>query len=234
MENRPLSKADNNNHAGATSTFPPSQRLGIKICGVTRPDQAEAIIAAGADALGINLWEGSRRFVPLDTARSWLGSLRGRTFRVAVVVNASDEFLDEVVASDLFDALQLHGDEAPEVVAGLMGRGVCVIKALQVRDRESLDAIAAYPTRMLLLDAFNPGLHGGAGRAFPWDLAVEAKRRHPDRHIILAGGLTDRNVRSAVRQVRPAAVDVASGVESAPGIKDMTLVRRFIDEARAA
>lgn len=233
MENRSLSKAADSN-SEVTSIFPPSQGLGIKICGVTRPDQAEAIIAAGADALGINLWKGSKRFVPLDRARDWLAALRGRASLVAVVVNASHEFLDEVIACGVFDALQLHGDESPEVVAGLMERGVRVIKALQIRDRESLNSIAAYPTGILLLDAFNPGLYGGAGHAFPWELAVEAKCRHPEKRIILAGGLTDRNVRTAVEQVRPAAVDVASGVESAPGVKDMALVRRFIEEARAA
>lgn len=214
--------------------FPPSNRLGIKICGIMRPDQATEIIEAGADAIGINLWEKSKRFVPLETASQWLLPLRGRACLVAVVVNASPMLLSQVVESRLFDAVQLHGDEGPDGVADLMQRGMTVIKALQVRDRGSLSAIADYPTATILLDAFNPGLYGGAGQAFPWKLAVEAKQAFPDKRIILAGGLTADNVRSAVTETRPAAVDVASGVESAPGIKDMELVRRFIAEARAA
>ena len=205
---------------------------GVKICGITRGDQALAIATAGADALGINLWEKSKRHVPLKLASAWLPGLRDQTFLVAVVVNPSAALLDEIVESHLFHAIQLHGDETPGDVAALMDRGVEVIKALQVRDRKSLAAIAGFPTPNILLDSYNPGLYGGAGESFPWELALEARELYPDKRIILAGGLTPGNVRKAVGQTHPFAVDVASGVESAPGIKDLDLVRQFIEEAK--
>ena len=207
-------------------------RPGIKICGVTRADQAAEIAHAGADALGINLWEKSKRFVPFAKAASWLPGLRDSVFLVAVVVNPSASLLDEILASNLFHAIQLHGDETPRDVAALMERGVEVIKALQVRNRQSLSSIAGFSTPNILLDSYTPGLYGGAGGSFPWELALTAKELFPDKRIILAGGLTPDNVRGAVDQTNPFAVDVARGVESAPGIKDMNLVRRFIEEAR--
>lgn len=205
---------------------------GVKICGITRADQAVEIIHAGADALGINQWEKSKRYIPFSNAAEWLPDLRDQTILVAVMVNPSAALLDEIVGSNLFHAIQLHGDETPQDVARLMDRGVEVLKALQVRSRESLSAIADFPTPNILLDSYNPGLYGGAGESFPWELALEAKELYPDKQIILAGGLTPDNIRSAIEQTHPFAVDVASGVESAPGIKDLALVRRFIEEAR--
>ncbi len=212
--------------------FPITHPPGVKICGVTRADQAVEIIHAGADALGINLWEKSKRHVPLATAMNWLPALRDDTFLVAVVVNPSPALLDEIVASHLFHAIQLHGDETPHDVAALMDRGVEVIKALQIRSRESLAAVAAFPTANILLDSYNPGVFGGAGHSFPWEFALEAAEMYPDKRILLAGGLTPDNIHAAVEQTRPFAVDVASGVESAPGLKDLALVRRFIEESR--
>ena len=212
--------------------FHATEEPGVKICGITRADQAVEIAHAGADALGINLWEKSKRYVPFVKAAAWLPALRDQTFLVAVVVNPSAALLDEIVSSNLFHAIQLHGDETPEDVAALLERGVEVIKALQVRDRASLSAIAEFPTPNILLDSYNPGLYGGGGESFPWELAVTAKELYPDKRIILAGGLTPDNVRSAIEQTHPFAVDVASGVESAPGIKDMALVRRLIEAAR--
>lgn len=212
--------------------FGSTHQPAVKICGITRGDQAAETVRAGADALGINLWEKSKRFVPLAKAAGWLPALRDETTLVAVTVNASPALLDELIASHLFHAIQLHGDETPRDVAALMERGVEVIKALQVRDRQSLAAIATFPTPTILLDSYNPGLYGGAGESFPWELAAEARDLYPDKHIILAGGLTPDNIHTAVEQTQPTAVDVASGVESAPGVKDMTLVRRFIEGAR--
>lgn len=207
---------------------------GVKICGITRADQAAEIVDAGADALGINLWPKSKRYIPLDEAAIWLPALRDQIVLVAVVVNPSADQLDAILESHLFHAIQLHGDETPADVAALMERDVVVIKALQVRSRESLAAVAAFPTPNILLDSYNPGLYGGAGESFPWELALEAREHYPDKRIILAGGLTPENVRRAVEQTHPFAVDVASGVETAPGFKDLALVRRFIEEARLA
>lgn len=214
--------------------FPPAGRLGVKICGITLPEQAEAIAAAGADALGLNFWPKSKRYLPLEQALSWLPRLRGSANFVAVVVNPDPGLLEDLIASKLFHSIQLHGDEPPAVVAGLMERGVRVIKALQVSDAASLDAIAAYPCADILLDASNPGSYGGGGVPFPWHLAVLARQRFPEKRFILSGGLAPGSVAQAIAEARPAAVDVASGVESAPGVKDIAQVRAFIQNARAA
>ena len=119
-------------------------------------------------------------------------------------------------------------------VAALRERGALVIKALQIRDRESLSQIGSFPCETILLDAYNPGLYGGTGETFPWELAVIAQDMFPEKRILLSGGLTPQNVRQAIEEAHPAAVDVASGVESAPGIKDLALVREFIEQARLA
>jgi len=119
-------------------------------------------------------------------------------------------------------------------VARLMDLGLPVIKALQVRGTESLQYIRTFPCETILLDAYCPGLYGGEGKTFPWELAIKAQETFPVKRFILAGGLTPDNVGQAVGQVRPVGVDVASGVESAPGVKDLDLVRRFITEAKNA
>jgi len=205
----------------------------IKICGITQEQQAHDIIALGADALGINFWHKSKRYIPVGNA-AWLQDLHGLTTLVAVLVNADKITLEALLNQRLVHILQLHGDESPEQVANLQARGVQVIKALAIRDRDSVARIGDYPCETILLDAYNPGLYGGTGETFPWDLAVLAREQFPDKRIILSGGLTPANVRHAIEETYPAAVDVASGVESAPGIKDLTLVKEFIEQVRAA
>lgn len=213
--------------------FPSLDRLGIKICGITQSDQMEPIVTAGADAIGINLWPQSKRHLPLATASSWLPAWHERVFLVAVVVNPSPSLLETILASGFFHAIQLHGDESPAEVAALMARGARVIKALQVHDEASLDAIGTFPCTDILLDASNPGTYGGGGVAFPWHLAALARARFPEKHFLLSGGLNPENVAQAIAEAAPAAVDVASGVESAPGLKDLDKVRAFIAQARA-
>jgi phosphoribosylanthranilate isomerase len=151
-----------------------------------------------------------------------------------VLVNADAATLDAILDQHLVHILQLHGDETPADVAALSQRGALVIKALQIRDRESLSQIGSFPCETILLDAYNPGLYGGTGETFPWELAVIAQDMFPEKRILLSGGLTPQNVRQAIEEAHPAAVDVASGVESAPGIKDLALVREFIEQVRLA
>lgn len=212
--------------------FPDPSRLNIKICGITQPAQAAVLFALGADAVGINLWPKSKRHMPLETAVDSLQKVASKNALVAVLVNPDDTLLEATISSGLFQALQLHGDETPAQVGALMERGVNVIKALQVRDAASLAQIGEYPCTAILLDAYNPGTYGGGGHAFPWELAVRAREMFPQKHILLSGGLTPDNVRQAVQQTHPMAVDVASGVESLPGSKDLMLVAKFIAEAR--
>jgi phosphoribosylanthranilate isomerase len=213
--------------------FPDPHRHSVKICGITHPGQAAEIFALGADAVGINLWPQSKRHMPLSAATESLQDIAAKHALVAVLVNPDDALLDAAISSHLFQALQLHGDETPQAVERLMKRGVNVIKALQVRDAASLAQIGEFPCEAILLDAYNPGTYGGGGHAFPWELAVRAKEMFPSKKILLSGGLNADNVRTAVQQTQPVAVDVASGVESQPGVKDLAQVARFIAEARA-
>lgn len=212
--------------------FPEPHHLGVKICGITREEQAREIIALGADALGINFWPKSKRYLPVSDAAEWLPRVKPATTLVAVLVNPDGALLDHLLSHSLVHILQLHGDESPILVDNLMDKGVAVIKALQVRDRESLRQIGDFSCQTVLLDAYNPGVYGGSGHSFPWELAVIAQDMYPDKQFILSGGLTPANVQHAIQQTHPAAVDVASGVEVSPGIKDVDLVRQFIKEAR--
>jgi phosphoribosylanthranilate isomerase len=207
-------------------------RVAVKICGITRADEARAIVDAGADALGINFWPRSKRFIALEEAGPWLRELTGTVPRVAVTVNAGDDELRRLHGSGVIDWIQLHGDETPDRVRSLTQQGLPVFKALGVRDRSSLESAAAYGSPTLLLDAYAPNEYGGSGETMDWALGAAAVQQWPDRQIVLAGGLTPENVSDAIRQVRPAEVEVASGVEVSPGRKNLELVRAFIEAAR--
>ena len=211
--------------------FPAPDRFNVKICGLTRADQALAIAQMGPAALGLNFWPQSKRYIAPASAAEWAPALRSLTTLVAVLVNPSPALPIELIERQIVDVFQLHGDESPDDCERLMSLNLPVIKALQVRDRASLAQIADYPCETILLDAYNPGLYGGEGKSFPWELAAEAQQRFPEKRFLLAGGLTPDNVAEAISQVHPCGVDVASGVESAPGIKDLDMVRRFIAAA---
>ncbi len=215
------------------SLFPPNLgRVAVKICGIRTGAQAEAIIEAGADALGINFWPKSKRFIELDEALPWLNEIAGTVPRVAVTVNATDDELHRLHESGGLDWLQLHGDESPDRVESLIQQGLPVFRAMGVKDSAMLESAATYPGTNLLLDAYAPIEYGGSGETMDWTLGAKAVQQWPERQIILAGGLVPGNVAAAVKQVRPAAVDVASGVESEPGVKDLGLVKAFIEAAR--
>lgn len=206
-------------------------RSAVKICGIITGDQAAAIIDLGADALGINFWPKSKRYIALDEAAPWLRELAGTVPRVAVTVNASDDELRTIHDSGVIDFIQLHGDETPDRVGELTQQGLPVFRAMGVKDRAMLESATAYESPTLLLDAYAPTEYGGSGETMDWSLGAEAVAKWPHRQIILAGGLKPENVAAAVRQVRPAGVDVASGVEVSPGMKDLNLVRAFIEAA---
>ena len=206
-------------------------RRAVKICGITTGAQASAIVEAGADALGINFWPKSKRYVALEAALPWLLDLAGTVPRVAVTVNATDDELIAIYESGGIDFIQLHGDETADRVRSLTKQGLPVFKAMGVKDRATLETAADYESITLLLDAYAPTEYGGSGETMDWSLGAEAVEKWPDRQIILAGGLKPGNVTEAIRQVRPAGVDVASGVESSPGVKDLELVRAFIEAA---
>lgn len=211
--------------------FPQANKVYTKICGVQSLDQAEAIIDLGVDALGFNFYPKSKRYLDPEEA-DWLSKLSGKTVRIGVFVNANVELICTLLDHDQLDWAQLHGDESPQFVRNLQDEGWPVFKALGVKDASSLDQAAEY-SGPLLLDAYAPTEYGGSGETMDWRLGAEAVERFPEREIILAGGLNPDNVASAIKQVRPLAVDVASGVEGdTPGEKDIDLCRQFINTAR--
>lgn len=210
---------------------------GPKICGITVPEDALACIEAGAAALGFNFYPPSPRAIPSDSDLAWIKKLK-TDYRdmalVAVVVNPDEELLGRLRSAGCFDAVQFHGDESPEACEAAGAGFPRWIKALRIRTRQDLESAASYETPWLLLDAAVPGTYGGSGETIDWDLGAGFVAEHPDKRVILAGGLTPDNVGDAVRRVAPHAVDVASGVESAPGRKDPGKVRDFIAAAMLA
>jgi phosphoribosylanthranilate isomerase len=198
----------------------------VKICGITRVEDAEAAAAAGADWIGLNFWPRSRRHVRRELARAIVAALPGDVRKVGVFVNQPRPHVLELALELGLDLVQLHGDETP-ADAHALGRPV--LRAVRVSGAADLVGLDAWPGEHILLDAAQVG-YGGGGQAFDWallrDLPATGKR------IILAGGLEPDNVAEAVRRVRPAGVDVASGVERAPGVKDHDKLRRFIDNAK--
>jgi phosphoribosylanthranilate isomerase len=209
----------------------------VKICGITRAADAQHAAQAGADAIGLNFWPGSKRFVTVKQARSIVRGLPPLVWVVGVFVNAPREEIEATVRAVGLHAVQLHGDES---VRDTRGYAVPVFKALHLapsarRPVEGADFKARHLaprvrfTVPLVLDAQQPG-YGGGGVRFDWKRARRLAATHP---VLLAGGLTPRNVREAIAAVRPWGVDVASGVESSPGLKDKSLVTRFIRNARS-
>ncbi len=199
----------------------------MKICGITRLEDALAAVRLGADALGFNLWPRSKRYVAPDRARAIVRRLPAFVTAVGVFVDPTrDEVLRALDQSGVGVA-QLHGDEPPALCASLP---VPVLKAIRLAGSQALAQLAAYEVQAFLLDAPSAG-YGGSGTTCDWSLAAEVARELP---VVLAGGLGPDNVAEAVRTVRPWAVDVASGVESAPGVKDEERMRRFIERAKEA
>jgi phosphoribosylanthranilate isomerase len=200
----------------------------IKICGITDPEGAALAADAGAAALGFNFVPGTPRCVAPEIAGAIIAGLPPFVTAVGVFLDQSLETVLRAAALAGVGAVQLHGTEGPDYVRRIPLK---VIKAIAMTDRADLAAMMAYPAHAFLLDSHRAGQAGGTGRTFDWELAVEAQRHG---RIILAGGLTPENVAEAVQRVRPFAVDVASGVESRPGVKDPGKVRDFIAAVRRA
>ena len=200
----------------------------VKICGITRLQDLHAACAAGADALGFVFYEKSPRHVSLEAAADLVRALPPFVQSVGLFVNAEPAFIERVLQAVPLDLLQFHGDETP-VDCVRFGRPF--IKAVRVnRDTDLLKCAADFDAaRGLLLDAYVPGVPGGTGESFDWKLIPE----NLPKPVVLSGGLTPANVAVAVRQVRPWAVDVSSGVEAAKGIKDPHHVAQFIAKAKA-
>jgi phosphoribosylanthranilate isomerase len=202
----------------------------IKHCGITRLEDAHLAAGAGAWALGMIFWTGSPRRCALDEAQLIGAALRRTVHLTGVFVNARMDEIDVAVQAAGLDFIQLHGDEGPVFCSEVARRtGAKVIKAVRVRSRATLQAAAAFHTDFLLLDAHVEGVPGGTGQTIDWDLVRGANLSAP---VILSGGLNADNVSEAIAAADPFAVDVASGTEAAPGVKDPVKLHAFQQAVR--
>ena len=205
----------------------------VKVCGITSLADAEKALELGADMLGFNFYPPSPRFLTLQKAREITQRLPAHSFNVAVFVNEPRENVSDVIASGRVEqgragyfAAQFHGEES---AAYCSGWNLKIIKAFRLKERSSLTTLSEFPADFYLLDSWSSG-YGGSGAAFPWEWAdgLEASR------LILSGGLCVENVAAAIKRVHPYAIDVCSGVEARPGVKDYAKLKEFIIAAKGA
>ena len=201
----------------------------VKICGITRAEDALAAAEAGADAIGLVFYPDSPRAIDIATAWEIVDVLPPFVTTVGLFVNAEPEWIEEILVEVPLDLLQFHGDETPEMCEQFAHP---YIKAIRMRPDTDLNALARRyaDARGLLLDTYRPGVPGGTGQTFDWSLAAQPC----DKPIILAGGLTPDNVADAIAQVRPWAVDVSGGLEKEKGIKDSSKINAFMAAVKAA
>jgi len=205
-------------------------RIRIKICGVCRSADVDACVEAGVDAIGFNCWPRSPRYIRAHDAAWLVSNVPASILPVGVFVKASPEEVAETARIARFRAIQLHGDEDPTSYAHLP---VEIIQVIRMKEREGLpNRPAPACVHHVLLDS-HVAQFGGAGQTFDWALALLAKDRL-GRDVMIGGGLTPDNVREAIRGARPWGVDVASGVESSPGVKDPGKIRDFVAAVRSA
>jgi phosphoribosylanthranilate isomerase len=200
----------------------------VKICGITSAGDGLAAAAAGADMIGLMFCEHSPRFITLAQAAEISSALPPFLLRVGVFVNPAEDFVLRAISECNLNLLQFHGDETSAFCTQF---GLMSVKAVRIRDAESVQQLEHFQTDAYLLDAYSKRGLGGTGEKFNWDLALAAEKF--GKPIFLAGGLTPENVAEAVRRVRPFGVDVSSGVESAPGKKDHAKVQAFIAAAKS-
>ena len=204
----------------------------IKFCGITTLEDGELAVAAGAWAIGLIFWPSSPRRAGFDAAAEIAAGVKRRVEVAGVFVNATLDHVAETADAVGLTMLQLHGDEGPAYCSEAARRTGCkVMKAVRVRSGADVQALAPFHTDYHLLDSFTAGVPGGTGETFAWEIARGHRGRVP---IVLSGGLTPDNVGEAIAAVHPFAVDVASGVERSPGVKDPEKLQAFAAAVRAA
>ncbi|MCL6268689.1 phosphoribosylanthranilate isomerase [Sansalvadorimonas sp. 2012CJ34-2] len=197
----------------------------VKICGIRQPEHAKLAVENGADAIGLMFYEPSPRHLSLEEGRAVSEAVAGKAVRIAVVVNPSPEYLQQILDNVELDAIQFHGDEENTFCNRW---NLPWLKAVRVRDdMDVAEQLERWPdASAYVLDAYTPDVYGGTGEAFDWGKFP----KHVNRPLMLAGGLKPDNVAQAVVTIKPWAIDVSSGVESSRGVKDETLIRGFMQE----
>ena len=199
----------------------------VKICGMTNLKDVKVAVDGGVDAVGFIFYKKSPRSVTMQAVREIVLELPPFVDSVGVFVNETAEQINKIADHCKLDRVQLHGDESPAFCKKIRRR---VIKAIRVKDIQSLKKLSDYPVSSFLLDTFSEDQYGGTGKVFDWNLAYPAKKYGP---IILAGGLTPINVHQAIQRIQPYGVDVCSGVESQPGVKDHKKMKAFLKNVKA-
>ncbi|SMO46901.1 phosphoribosylanthranilate isomerase [Balnearium lithotrophicum] len=204
----------------------------VKVCGITNLNDALITVKAGADAVGFILYPKSKRFIKAKEVRRITQGLPPFIFKVGVFVNEDLHAILEILSYANLDFAQLHGDESPEECEYIGKERV--IKVFRLKSIDEVEKIEPYigKIRALLLDTYSESSYGGTGKTFNWEIARAVKERFPQIPLILSGGLNPENVRDAIKEVNPYAIDVSSGVERAPGIKDREKVELFIRRAK--
>jgi len=201
----------------------------IKICGITTIDDALFCAENGADALGFVFYRKSKRFIEPEAAAEIISRIPPFITAVGVFVDEERSTILNILNTCHLNVLQFHGDETPQYVQSFTQQKV--IKAIRVKDANSIKSIKDFKVSAFLLDSYVKGVQGGTGVTFNWALVEEAKQYGK---IILSGGLNPGNIKEAIMKVKPYAVDASSSLETAPGIKNRELVKQFIEEARKA
>ena len=196
----------------------------IKVCGITSLSDAEMVIDLGVSAVGFIFYDKSPRSISIEKAKSISNNISDSVHRVGVFVNNSFDFINRAISQVSLSSIQLHGDETPKFCTHF---DVPIIKALRISNKKNFQNLNEYQVKGLLFDSSSKGLYGGSGKTFNWSLLKKFSNEIP---FILSGGLNPENVKSAVNQIFPSAIDVNSGVESSPGVKDLLRIKKLMKE----
>jgi len=207
--------------------FLKEEAVSLKVCGVITQTDAEKLVEIGVPALGVNFWPKSKRFCHPEEA-TFLEKLKGRILRVGVFVNAEKELPQRLLEDDLIDFAQFHGDEGQAYCEYFANRDLPYIRAIGIKDESSVSKLELPRCSAILLDAHAPGVYGGTGKTCDWGIIKKVKQHNPDLPVILAGGITTENVAEARKLEGIVALDVASGAESSPGVKDFSKIEKLL------
>jgi phosphoribosylanthranilate isomerase len=201
-------------------------RCKLKVCGVTQATDAVRLAALGVDAIGVNFWKGSKRYIDPQDAKPFLNEIRDNIHRVGVFVNEDISRIKEIYDEGLIDSAQLHGDEDTSYYEEMIRYNIDFIQVIRIHTEDSAIQPPTLLSNRILLDTFVPN-YGGEGKPFNWKLAAEFILAHSEKEVILAGGITPDNAAQAAL-IKPYMLDVASGVETSPGLKSIGLVQEML------